>query len=197
MQVPGASKPGAQKNQRVVVIGKANCKMIGTFYSWLAPQIYHTEVPEKNAMLENVEFWEKAEYRAGADLYNGFSDAQFPKAIAQLEARVAASSPFELHLLPPWFMTGASCCTNEKKFRRSLVFVRRNLSKSAQMAAEVEFEDGQEWQSDETGKWLILGTGIALQIEEIVRINAFQSAQIGPTLVSAKLEEYFVLQLHS
>lgn len=43
----------------------------------------------------------------------------------------------------------------------------------------------------------ILGTGIALQIEEIVRINAFQSAQIGPTLVSAKLEEYFVLQLHS
>lgn len=59
MQVPGASKPGAQKNQRVVVIGKANCKIIGTFYSWLAPQIYHTEVPEKNAMLENVEFWEK------------------------------------------------------------------------------------------------------------------------------------------
>lgn len=29
--------------------------------------------------------------------------------------------------------TGASCCTNEKKFQRRLVFVRRNLSKSAQV----------------------------------------------------------------
>lgn len=34
----------------------------------------------------------QAEYRVGADLYNGFSAAQFPKAIAQLEARVGESA---------------------------------------------------------------------------------------------------------
>lgn len=59
VQVPRASKPGAQKNQRVIVIGKANCKMIGTFFSQLAPQIYPTEVPQKTGMLENVQFWER------------------------------------------------------------------------------------------------------------------------------------------
>lgn len=34
----------------------------------------------------------QAEYRVGADLYNGFSAAQLPKAISQLEARVGESA---------------------------------------------------------------------------------------------------------
>lgn len=34
----------------------------------------------------------QAEYGVGADLYNGFSAAQFPKAIAQLEAGVGESA---------------------------------------------------------------------------------------------------------